>query len=130
MVGVSFEEKNEELFAMVNIPVWFAVDTRLGSLFVHLDTPQLFSAEMYSADLNIIGKPEDDKINLAHETLKGLLAHCLTKRRQRFGYQASAIGEKLFHMNVINYIVENMVLDKPLDNMDIDGTFAPGLPIG
>ncbi|XP_027159369.1 WD repeat-containing protein 48 isoform X1 [Coffea eugenioides] len=86
---VSFEKKKEELFEMVSIPAWFTVDTRLGNLAVHLDTPQCFSAEMYSADLNIIGKPEDDKVNLARETLKGLLAHWLTKRRQRFGSQAS-----------------------------------------
>jgi WD repeat-containing protein 48 len=46
----------------VSIPAWFTVDTRLGSLSVHLDTPQCFSAEMYSADLNIAGKPEDDKV--------------------------------------------------------------------
>lgn len=46
----------------VSIPAWFTVDTRLGSLSVHLDTPQCFSAEMYSADLNIVGKPEDDKV--------------------------------------------------------------------
>lgn len=90
---VSFEEKKEELFEMVSIPAWFTVDTRLGSLSVHLDTPQCFSAEMYSADLNIAGKPEDDKVNLARETLKGLLAHWLTKRKQRFGSQASANGE-------------------------------------
>ncbi|CDP08595.1 unnamed protein product [Coffea canephora] len=86
---VSFEKKKEELFEMVSIPAWFTVDTRLGNLAVHLDTPQCFSAEMYSADLNIIGKPEDDKVNLARETLKGLLAPWLTKRRQRFGSQAS-----------------------------------------
>lgn len=29
---------------------------------MHLDTPQCFSAEMYSADLDIQGKPEDDKV--------------------------------------------------------------------
>lgn len=46
----------------VSVPAWFTVDTRLGTLSVHLDTPQCFSAEMYSADLNIIGKPEDDKV--------------------------------------------------------------------
>lgn len=46
----------------VSIPAWFTVDTRLGSLSIHLDTPQCFSAEMYSADLNIVGKPEDDKV--------------------------------------------------------------------
>ena len=38
------------------------MDAKLGSLSVHLDTPQCFSAEMYSADLNIVGKPEDDKV--------------------------------------------------------------------
>ncbi|KAL7200845.1 hypothetical protein ACSBR1_032715 [Camellia fascicularis] len=31
---------------------------------------------------------------------------------------------------VINYVVEKMVVDKPLDNMDIDGTFAAGLLVG
>ncbi|KAK2977351.1 hypothetical protein RJ640_013330, partial [Escallonia rubra] len=90
---VSFDKKKEELFEMVSIPAWFTVDTRLGSLSVHLDTPQCFSAEMYSADLNIVGKPEDDKVNLARETLKGLLSHWLTKRRQRYGSQASANGD-------------------------------------
>lgn len=90
---ISFEEKRKELFEMVSIPAWFTLDTRLGSLSIHLDTPQSFSAEMYSADLNIVGKPEDDKVNLARETLKGLLAHWLAKRKQRFGSQASANGE-------------------------------------
>ena len=85
---VSFEGKKDDLFEMVipcplklllfgclgdlfhdclllqvSIPAWFTVDTRLGSLSVHLDTPQCFTAEMYSADLNIVGKPEDDKVN-------------------------------------------------------------------
>lgn len=46
----------------MSVPAWFTVDTRLGSLSVHLDTPQCFSAEMYSADLGIAGKPEDDKV--------------------------------------------------------------------
>ncbi|KAL2528481.1 Transducin/WD40 repeat-like superfamily protein [Forsythia ovata] len=89
---VSFEQKKEELFEMVSIPSWYSVDSRLGSLSVHLETPQCFSAEMYSADLNIAGKPEDDKVNLARETLKGLLAHWLAKRKQRFGSQASSNG--------------------------------------
>ncbi|CAJ1976197.1 unnamed protein product [Sphenostylis stenocarpa] len=58
---VSLEEKKEDLFEKVNIPAWFTVDTRLGCLSVHLDSPQCFSAEMFKADLNIVGKPEDDK---------------------------------------------------------------------
>uniref|UniRef100_A0A3Q7IGZ3 Uncharacterized protein n=2 Tax=Solanum lycopersicum TaxID=4081 RepID=A0A3Q7IGZ3_SOLLC len=78
---------------MVSIPAWFTVDTRLGCLSVHLNNPQCFSAEMYSADLNIPGKTEDDKVNLARETLKGLLVHWLIERRQKFGSQSSIIGE-------------------------------------
>ncbi|XP_057439445.1 uncharacterized protein LOC130731235 isoform X2 [Lotus japonicus] len=92
---VSFKEKKEELFEMVSIPAWFTVDTRLGSLSVHLDTPQCFSAEMYSVDLNIAGKAEDDKVNLGRETLKGLLVHWLRKRKQRMGSPAPANGELL-----------------------------------
>ncbi|KAI9099092.1 hypothetical protein K1719_024859 [Acacia pycnantha] len=92
---ISFEEKKQELFEMVSIPTWFTVDTRLGCLSVHLDAPQCFSAEMYSADLNIVGKPEDDKVNLARETLKGLLAHWVMKRKQRMGSHAPANGELL-----------------------------------
>ncbi|XP_058770498.1 uncharacterized protein LOC131644112 [Vicia villosa] len=92
---VPFDEKKEELFEMVSIPAWFTVDTRLGCLSVHLDTPQCFSAELYSQELNIVDKPEDDKINLARETLKGLLAHWLRKRKQRMGTPVSANGELL-----------------------------------
>ncbi|KAG0470197.1 hypothetical protein HPP92_016897 [Vanilla planifolia] len=90
---VSFEEKKKELFEMVSIPAWFTMDTRLGSLSIHLDTPQCFSAEMYAIDLNISGASEDHKINLAQETLRGLLAHWISKRRQRSGSQASSNGD-------------------------------------
>lgn len=90
---VSFDEKKEELFERVSIPAWFTTDTRLGSLSIHLETPQCFSAEMYSVDLNTVGVPEDHKINLAEETLKGLFAHWLTKRKQKSGPQASVNGE-------------------------------------
>ncbi|XP_020579105.1 WD repeat-containing protein 48 [Phalaenopsis equestris] len=83
---ISFEDKKKELFEMHS--AWLTVDTRLGSLSIHLDTPQCFSAEMYAADLNIPGAPEDLKINLAQETLRGLLAHWITKRKQRSGSQA------------------------------------------
>lgn len=50
------------MFLQVSIPAWFSVDSKLGNLSVHLDTPQCFSAEMYSADLNITEKAEDDKV--------------------------------------------------------------------
>lgn len=70
------------LWLQVSIPAWFTVDTRLGSLSVHLDTPQCFSAEMYSADLQIAGKPEDDKVKVllvfiplsnSHASINGLV---------------------------------------------------------
>ncbi|KAL5996006.1 hypothetical protein ACLOJK_026079 [Asimina triloba] len=110
---VSFEEKKEELFEMVSIPAWFTMDTRLGCLSIHLETPQCFSAEMYAVDLNIPGASEDLKvnfvsskllnfnlntqglrlINLAQETLRGLLAHWLARRKQKAGSPVSANGD-------------------------------------
>ncbi|KAK9732765.1 hypothetical protein RND81_04G020300 [Saponaria officinalis] len=90
---VQFDEKKEKLFEMVSIPAWFTASTRLGSLSIHLDTPQCFSAEMYSVDLNITGKPEDDKVNLGRETLKGLLAHWSAKRRQKLESRTLANGD-------------------------------------
>lgn len=50
------------LWSQVSVPAWFTADTRLGSLSINLDTPQCFSAEIYSEDLNIVGKPEDHKV--------------------------------------------------------------------
>ncbi|CAA2969292.1 WD repeat-containing 48-like [Olea europaea subsp. europaea] len=111
---VSFEQKKEDLFEMVSIPSWYSVDSRLGSLSVHLETPQCFSAEMYSADLNIAGKPEEDKVNLAHETLKGLLACWLTKRKQRFGSQASPNGGILSGKDMSTRTIS-------LSRVDVDG---------
>ncbi|KAL0350647.1 UNVERIFIED_CONTAM: WD repeat-containing protein 48 [Sesamum radiatum] len=90
---ISFEKKKEELFEMVCECSCLVHCGYKGSLSVHLDTPQCFSAEMYSTDLSIAGKTEDDKVDLARETLKGLLAHWLTKRRQLFGSQTSTNGE-------------------------------------
>lgn len=90
---VSFEEKKTELFEMMSIPAWFTMDTRLGSLSVHLDTPQCFSAEMYADDLNISGASEDQKINLAQETLRGLLVHWMAKRKQKPGVTSLSNGD-------------------------------------
>lgn len=86
---VSFEEKKEELFEMISIPAWFTTDTRLGSLAIHLEIPQCFSAEMYSADLSTVARADDDKVNLAVETLKGLFVQWVAKRRKKSGPQTS-----------------------------------------
>lgn len=46
----------------VSVPAWFTMDTRLGSISVHLDTPQCFSAEMYAVDLHVPGASEELKV--------------------------------------------------------------------
>ncbi|CAM8938144.1 unnamed protein product [Rhodiola kirilowii] len=120
---VSFDSKRDELFEMVSIPAWFTVDTKLGGLSIHLDTPQCFSAEMYSVDLNISGKPEDDKVNLARETLKGLLAHYLDKKRQRSGSQTLNNGEttsrKELSTKSLAHLKSDAVVDGNLENDSI-----------
>ncbi|KAG0569341.1 hypothetical protein M758_6G079300 [Ceratodon purpureus] len=90
---VNFEEKEKELFEMVSVPAWFTMDTRLGSMSVHLDTPQCFSAEMYAVDLHVPGASEELKLNIGQETLRGLLAHWLTQRRAKAVAPATQNGE-------------------------------------
>ncbi|EFJ15001.1 hypothetical protein SELMODRAFT_180574 [Selaginella moellendorffii] len=80
---VSFDDKEKELFEMVSVPTWFTMDTRLGSISIHLDTPQCFSAEMYAVDLHVPGASEETKLNLGQETLRGLFAHWLSRRKQK-----------------------------------------------
>ncbi|CAM6010791.1 unnamed protein product [Sphagnum balticum] len=87
---VSFEDKEKELFEMVSVPAWFTMDTRLGSISVHLDTPQCFSAEMYAADLHVPGASEELKLNIGQETLRGLMANWMTRRRQRSSITSTA----------------------------------------
>ncbi|XP_039029165.1 WD repeat-containing protein 48-like isoform X2 [Hibiscus syriacus] len=139
---VSFDEKKEELFEMVIIPAWFTVDTRLGSLSVHLDTPQCFTAEMYSADLNISGKPEDDK-EFPSWVLDCILNNRLPPRENakcsfylhpcdgssvQILTQGKLSAPRILRMDkVVNYVIEKLVLDKPIDSVNIDGTYAPGL---
>lgn len=92
---VSFEDKEKELFEMVSVPAWFTMDTRLGSISVHLDTPQCFSAEMYSIDLHVPGASEEQKLNLGQETLRGLFSHWLSRRCQRVAVAPVANGDFL-----------------------------------
>ncbi|GAB2287393.1 hypothetical protein Dimus_021771 [Dionaea muscipula] len=112
---VSFDEKKEEVFEMVSIPAWFTADARLGSLSIHLDTPQCFSAEMYSVDLDIDANAEDDKVNLGRETIKSLLSHWLVKRKRRTGSQASANGDIQTVKDISARIVNH-------SRMDVDGS--------
>ncbi|WOK91895.1 WD repeat-containing protein 48 [Canna indica] len=113
---VSFDEKKEELFEMVSIPAWFTIDPKLGNLSIQLDTPQCFSAEMYAIDLNISGAPEDLKINLAQETLRGLLVHWMAKRRQRSGAHSSSNGDVATHEIIRNLPHSKVEVDDGADN--------------
>lgn len=51
----------------MSIPTWFTIDTRLGSISVHLETPQCFSAEMYAVDLQVPGATEEQKVRGSDE---------------------------------------------------------------
>ncbi|KAG6540955.1 hypothetical protein Mapa_017676 [Marchantia paleacea] len=90
---VNFEDKEKELFEKVSVPAWFTMDTRLGSISVHLDTPQCFSAEMYAVDLHVPHATEEQKLNLGQETLRGLLDRWLSRRRHRAATAPLANGD-------------------------------------
>lgn len=50
---VTFEEEVERHFQMMAIPNWFSLDTKLGSISVHLDYSQCFNAVVYAQDAGL-----------------------------------------------------------------------------
>ncbi|KAK9814325.1 hypothetical protein WJX72_004061 [[Myrmecia] bisecta] len=69
-----FKQVESELFQPISLPAWFALDSKLGSLAVHLETPQCFSAEAYANDLGYEDAPDDQKLNFGERMLQGLFA--------------------------------------------------------
>ena len=53
LLQVDFQQKEAELFAPQSVPAWFSWDTKLGSLTLHFDSPQVFAAEVYARALGI-----------------------------------------------------------------------------
>lgn len=51
LLQVDFQKKEAELFAPHSLPPWFTWDTKLGSLTLHLEAPQVFAAEVYPKDM-------------------------------------------------------------------------------
>lgn len=50
---VDFGQKEAELFAPESVPPWFTWDTKLGSLTLHFETPQVFAAEVYAHSMGL-----------------------------------------------------------------------------
>ncbi|KAL3133704.1 hypothetical protein ABBQ32_008201 [Trebouxia sp. C0010 RCD-2024] len=71
---VDFGQKEAELFAPESVPPWFTWDTKLGSLTLHFETPQVFAAEVYAHSMGLEASSEDEKMNIGLETLQGLFA--------------------------------------------------------
>ncbi len=53
VVQIDFQQKEAELFAPQSILPWFAWDTKLGSLTLHLDSTQTFAAEVYAYTMGL-----------------------------------------------------------------------------
>ena len=85
------------------------MDTRLGSLSIHLDTPQCFSAEMYSADLNIAGKPEDDKVYSFKFTVSSCSSFFLPVEVLHVGYYLFFVDIFNLHEKSIYYWLKYVV---------------------
>ncbi|DBA75032.1 TPA: hypothetical protein ACH3X1_010369 [Trebouxia sp. C0004] len=70
---INFQQKEAELFAPQSILPWFAWDTKLGSLTLHLDSTQTFAAEVYAYTMGLQA-PEEQKLNYGLEFLRGLFS--------------------------------------------------------
>ena len=53
VVQIDFQQKEADLFAPQSILPWFAWDTKLGSLTLHLDSTQTFAAEVYAYSMGL-----------------------------------------------------------------------------
>lgn len=53
LLQVDFQKKEGELFEPHSLPPWFTWDTKLGSLTLHLECPQVFAAEGYPKTLGL-----------------------------------------------------------------------------
>ena len=53
MLQVDFQQKEAELFQPLSLPAWFTWDTKMGSLTIHMDYPQVFAAEEYATIMGL-----------------------------------------------------------------------------
>eukprot|EP00667_Euglena_gracilis_P002618 EG_transcript_2621 len=71
--AVPFKEKGEEINPLVYVPSWCQIDSRLGSLMVHLDSPECFNAEVHAADVHPNCNPKDEAtVNVGDAVLRAL----------------------------------------------------------
>jgi len=91
---VSFDEVVKEMFEMLSVPTWLSADSNTGALTIHLESPQCFSTDIYTADLKLDIKTSDDhKVNIGEVTINTLF------RNWVIGKQAILKDEKDLHEN-------------------------------
>eukprot|EP01114_Cavostelium_apophysatum_P015662 TRINITY_DN4316_c0_g1_i5.p1 TRINITY_DN4316_c0_g1~~TRINITY_DN4316_c0_g1_i5.p1 ORF type:complete len:747 (-),score=186.41 TRINITY_DN4316_c0_g1_i5:132-2372(-) len=80
---ISIEDRAKEMLEIVSVSNWFTLDTTTGSLTVHLEYPQCYSAEVYATDMGITGTDlkEDTRVNLGDTVIRSLFSTWLKRRR-------------------------------------------------
>ncbi|KAF2076312.1 hypothetical protein CYY_002368 [Polysphondylium violaceum] len=81
--NVDFDQVAQEINEIISIPKWFTTDTKTGSLFICLESPQCFQAD---ANLSNVGftfrSTEDDiSINLGESIIQSLFTFWYKKRQ-------------------------------------------------
>eukprot|EP00741_Cyanophora_paradoxa_P010908 tig00020553_g10546.t1 len=79
---VPLDDKLRQLQETISVPSWFTLDTRLGSVGVHLEAPLLSAADAYAADAGIDDAPPDAKMNIGEHVARSLLASWAARRRE------------------------------------------------
>jgi len=92
--SVNFEEKIKEMTELISVPNWFAIDTKVGSITIHLDYPNCFNAELYAVDAGLENVPSDEtKVNLGEHVLRSLFNTWLISRQSMPGHPDSQSEE-------------------------------------
>ena len=98
---VDFKQKEAELFAPESVPPWFTWDTKLGSLTLHFETPQVFAAEVYTYSMGL------EVHCSAHPQLEGAAPEKHLFRRESSAQQLFSLSQqtKFFIVNSYNGIL-------------------------
>eukprot|EP01103_Thecamoeba_quadrilineata_P010291 TRINITY_DN2175_c0_g1_i3.p1 TRINITY_DN2175_c0_g1~~TRINITY_DN2175_c0_g1_i3.p1 ORF type:complete len:453 (-),score=74.68 TRINITY_DN2175_c0_g1_i3:54-1412(-) len=99
---VPIEEKSEQLFEMVSIPNWFSLDTKTGSITVHLDNPQCFNAEAYANDAGLSVTQNDETIiNFGEKVISALFRNWLKGHKLKPPVQPSQLPTLVFNRSLV-----------------------------
>eukprot|EP01133_Synstelium_polycarpum_P017756 gene17756-21179_t len=86
-----FDRTIDDLQEVVSIPKWFSVDTKTGSIYITLESPLSFSADVNLSNIGFtIGEGEEDSLyNMGERIIASLFSNWVRERQIRLSAMPS-----------------------------------------